>query len=70
MNIIAYFIVNEPSLGRQWTNGGANLVSWTKGVLDGIAGFDVEMARMGTDGLQLIARNGRPKFPFLSAKVA
>ncbi|CAA7262353.1 unnamed protein product [Cyclocybe aegerita] len=53
----AYFIINEPSANRQWTNNAANLVSWSKGVLDGIHGFDVEMARMSQDGLMLIARN-------------
>lgn len=39
-------------------NGATNLVTWEKGVLDGIYGFDVEMARMSQDGLMKLARNG------------
>src|SRR5260221_7777585 len=53
-----YFIINEPSAQREWINGTPNLVSWSKGLLDGIDGFDVELARMSTDGLTLVARNG------------
>jgi len=53
-----YFIINEPSAQREWVNGAPNLVSWSKGLLDGIDGFDVELARMSTDGLTLVARNG------------
>ena len=54
-----YFLIDEPALKREWSNNAANLVSWQKGVLDGIYGFDVEMARMSTDGLMLVARNGK-----------
>jgi hypothetical protein len=53
-----YFIINEPAAQREWMNNAANLVSWSKGLLDGIHGFDVEIARMSTDGLTLVARNG------------
>ena len=53
-----YFLINEPAAQRQWVNNAANLVTWSKGLLDGIDGFDVEMARMSTDGLTLVARNG------------
>jgi len=52
-----YFLIDEPALKREWSNNAANLISWQKGVLDGINGFDVEMARMSTDGLMLVARN-------------
>jgi len=38
-------------------NGATNLVTWEKGVLDGINGFDIEMARMSQDGLMKLARN-------------
>jgi len=53
-----YFIINEPAAQREWINNAPNLVSWSKGLLDGIEGFDVELARMSTDGLTLVARNG------------
>ncbi|KAF8147703.1 hypothetical protein B0H34DRAFT_669357 [Crassisporium funariophilum] len=55
--VSGYFIIDEPQKGREWSNNAANLVSWKKGLLDGINGFDVEMARMSQDGLTLIARN-------------
>ena len=45
-------------------NGATSLVTWEKGVLDGVYGFDVEMARMSQDGLMKLARNG-PYCPFL-----
>ncbi|KAF9456911.1 hypothetical protein BDZ94DRAFT_1314710 [Collybia nuda] len=53
----AYFVITEPTRESQWTNGVANPVTWRKGVLDGIAGFDVEMARLSQDGLTFVARN-------------
>lgn len=54
-----YLVINEPAAQREWANNAPNLVSWSKGLLDGIHGFDVEMARMSTDGLTLVARNGQ-----------
>lgn len=45
-------------MNTQWVNNVSNLVSWTKGVGDGITGFDIEMTRLSEDGLTLIARNG------------
>lgn len=38
-------------------NNQANLIQWNKGLLDGVNGFDVEMARLSTEGLTLIAKN-------------
>ena len=55
---VGYFVIDEPAAQRQWVNNAANLVSWSKGVLDSINGFDIEMARMSTNGLVLVARNG------------
>ena len=55
-----YLVINEPAAQREWVNNAPNLVSWSKGLLDGIYGFDVELARMSTDGLTLVARNGQP----------
>lgn len=52
-----YFIISSPAAQSQWQNNVANLITWEKAVLDGIYGFDVEMARMSTDGLTLVARN-------------
>jgi len=52
-----YFIISSPAAQSQWQNNVANLITWEKGVLDDIYGFDVEMARMSTDGLTLVARN-------------
>jgi hypothetical protein len=51
-------VISEPTRTSQWTNGVANPVAWRKGVLDGIASFDVEMARLSQDGLTFVARNG------------
>ena len=50
-------MITAPAAQTQWQNNAANLVLWEKGVLDDIYGFDVEMARMSTDGLTLVARN-------------
>ncbi|KAF9034320.1 hypothetical protein BJ165DRAFT_674347 [Panaeolus papilionaceus] len=52
-----FFVVQEPNKQTQWVNNAANVITWRKSLLDGINGFDLEMARMGTDGLTLIAKN-------------
>ncbi|KAF8873166.1 hypothetical protein CPB84DRAFT_1727525 [Gymnopilus junonius] len=52
-----YFVVTNPAASAQWPNNAANLVTWQKGVLDGVDMFDLEMARMSQDGLILVARN-------------
>ncbi|KAK0200655.1 hypothetical protein DFS33DRAFT_1353974 [Desarmillaria ectypa] len=51
----AYFFVTEPTEGGQWRNGEVNVISWEKGVLDGVDSFDVEMTRLSEDGLTYIA---------------
>jgi len=53
----AYFVVEGPVSNTPWLNNATNVVSWAKGVKDGIAGFDLEMTRMSQDGLFLIAKN-------------
>ncbi|KAJ6513817.1 hypothetical protein C8R47DRAFT_1091960 [Mycena vitilis] len=53
----AYFMVTAPKLNDQWANGDTRMVSWTKGAKDGITSFDIEMSRLSTDGLTLIAKN-------------
>lgn len=61
----AYFVINQPTSSTQWSNGAANLVSWTKGLEDGIDAFDVELARLTDDGLIFVARDGEHNFEFL-----
>ncbi|KAI0920705.1 hypothetical protein AcW1_002373 [Taiwanofungus camphoratus] len=51
-----YFIITEPTTGVQWANGQSNLVSWSKGLLDGIDTFDIELQRLSVDGLSYIAQ--------------
>jgi len=53
----AYFLIQSPGNTTQLVNNVANVITWTKGVDDGIFGFDLEMTRMSVDGLFLIARN-------------
>ena len=54
----AYFLITEPSSSTTWVNGAANLITWSKGLLDGITSFDVELARLSQDGLIFIAKDG------------
>jgi hypothetical protein len=49
--------VTSPTKGVQWANGQTYPVSWTKGLLDGIDFIDLELTRMQSDGLILIARD-------------
>ncbi|KAJ6500339.1 hypothetical protein C8R45DRAFT_977330 [Mycena sanguinolenta] len=53
----AYFVATAPQLNDQWANGQTRLVAWTKGVNDGVTSFDIEMSRLSTDGLTLVAKN-------------
>ncbi|KAJ6611792.1 hypothetical protein B0H10DRAFT_346422 [Mycena sp. CBHHK59/15] len=53
----SYFVVTAPELNDQWANGETRMVSWSKGALDGITSFDIEMSQLSTDGLTLIAKN-------------
>ncbi|KAJ3717250.1 hypothetical protein DFJ43DRAFT_1134506 [Lentinula guzmanii] len=55
--VSSYFIINEPASSSQWSNGASNLISWTKGLEDGIGAFDVELARLTDDGLIFVARD-------------
>ncbi|KAK7439521.1 hypothetical protein VKT23_017450 [Stygiomarasmius scandens] len=52
----AYFVITEPTSSTQWKNGEAHVVTWSKGG-DDITGFDVELARLGDDGLIYVARD-------------
>lgn len=51
------FQVTSPTKGVQLANGQTFPVTWTKGLLDGVNFFDLELTRMSTDGLILIARD-------------
>lgn len=62
----SYFEISNPAPGAQWVNNGVNVITWEKGLRDGINGFDVEMARMSQDGLMLLARNGASRSLSLS----
>ncbi|KAI9572309.1 hypothetical protein HD554DRAFT_2068872 [Boletus coccyginus] len=52
-----YFVVNQPSTSTSWANGSPYPFSWTKGLLDGINSFDVELTRLSADGLIFVAKN-------------
>ncbi|KAH9911781.1 uncharacterized protein BXZ73DRAFT_82634 [Epithele typhae] len=52
-----YLVINAPAKGTQWVNGATNPISWTKGLLDSVSTFDIEMSRMSDDGLIYVARN-------------
>jgi len=61
----SYFIINQPTKGSKWVNGVTNYASWTQGVGQGIDVFDVELARLSTDGLLFVARNVPSNAPSL-----
>jgi hypothetical protein len=51
------FLVTYPTKGIEVSNGQTFPLTWTKGLLDGIDIFDLELTRMSTDGLILLARD-------------
>ncbi|EGN94810.1 hypothetical protein SERLA73DRAFT_187871 [Serpula lacrymans var. lacrymans S7.3] len=53
----SYFIINQPGASSSWKNGSPYPVMWTKGLLDGVNSFDVEITRLSEDGLYYVARN-------------
>jgi len=57
-NIPTYFIITNPTKGQTWSNNATNLVQWTAAVDQVPYGvFDVELARLSTDGLLMVAMN-------------
>ncbi|KAJ7632321.1 hypothetical protein FB45DRAFT_912150, partial [Roridomyces roridus] len=52
-----YFMVTGPQLNDQWANGETRAVSWVKGANDGVTSFDIELSRLSSDGLTLVAKN-------------
>ncbi|KAI0058761.1 hypothetical protein BV25DRAFT_1829753 [Artomyces pyxidatus] len=53
----AYFQVTSPSKGVQWANNQTYPISWSKGLFDGVDTFDLELSRLGTDGLVFVAKD-------------
>ncbi|KAK0449422.1 hypothetical protein EV421DRAFT_1781846 [Armillaria borealis] len=53
----SYFMIKEPREGAQWSNDAVNVLSWEKGVWDGVTHFDIEMTRLSEDGITYIAYN-------------
>ncbi|EJD04676.1 uncharacterized protein FOMMEDRAFT_18445 [Fomitiporia mediterranea MF3/22] len=53
----SYFSFIQPTTGTEWVNGQANPILWEKGLLDGVAMFDLELARLSQDGLIKAALN-------------
>lgn len=62
------FIINQPSASTSWANGSPYPISWTKGLLDGIGTFDIELTRLHEDGLIFVAHNGKPSRARVYAK--
>ncbi|CCM02056.1 uncharacterized protein FIBRA_04132 [Fibroporia radiculosa] len=52
-----YWEVTSPTSGVEWVNGRANLLAWSKGLLDGIDMFDIEMQRLSVAGVSFVAHN-------------
>jgi hypothetical protein len=50
-------MISQPTVGSSWSNDAPNLLSWTKGVLDNIDTFDIEMTRLSQDGLTFVAKD-------------
>ena len=50
--------ITEPANGVVWTNGQANLISWSKALDDGVSQFDIELQRLSTSGLTYVAHLG------------
>ncbi|KAJ7577249.1 hypothetical protein C8J56DRAFT_754698, partial [Mycena floridula] len=61
----SYFTITSPSTVSTWNNDRDNILTWSKSPTDGISHFDIEMARLSTDGLLYVARNVPAVPPFL-----
>ncbi|TEB22157.1 hypothetical protein FA13DRAFT_1521609 [Coprinellus micaceus] len=65
-SVSAYFLVTYPTRAAQWAQGTTHQLTWEKGLLDGVEGYDVELTRMSRDELVLVARNVPAKPPALN----
>ncbi|KAG9088893.1 hypothetical protein FRC07_012454 [Ceratobasidium sp. 392] len=54
--IPSYFKIKTPSPSTPWLVGQANPITW-QSAQEGVTQFDVELARLKTDGLLFVARN-------------
>ncbi|KAF9222749.1 hypothetical protein BS17DRAFT_783332 [Gyrodon lividus] len=61
-----YFIVNQPGASSSWATDSPYPVSWTKGLLDGIDTFDIELTRLHADGLYLVVKDVPSTFKTLN----
>ncbi|KAG8685896.1 hypothetical protein FRC09_014473 [Ceratobasidium sp. 395] len=52
----AYFKIKSPSPATPWLVGQANPITWVS-ANEGVTQFDIELARLKTDGLLFVARN-------------
>ena len=50
--------MNSPASGGTWVNGATNPITWTKGLLDDVSVFDIELSTMSSNGLIYVARSG------------
>lgn len=55
------FIVTQPSASSSWANGSPYPLSWSKGLLDGVDSFDIELTRLNENGIYWVAKNGEPR---------
>ncbi|KAK0459958.1 uncharacterized protein EV420DRAFT_1478506 [Desarmillaria tabescens] len=53
----SYFTIKEPQGSTQWLNNAVNVLSWEKGVWDGLTFFDIEMTRLNVKGITYVAFN-------------
>jgi len=49
--------ITSPNANTVWLDGTTNAVEWTVGRED-VNIFDIELARLGAEGLKFVARNG------------
>ncbi|KAH7906120.1 hypothetical protein BJ138DRAFT_1130112 [Hygrophoropsis aurantiaca] len=63
---VGYFQITGPSTSSPhfngstyptWSNGSPYPVQWSKGTRDGVDSFDIELARLNTDGIVFVAMN-------------
>jgi len=54
--IPSYFMIKSPSPTAPWLVGQSNPITWIS-AQEGVTQFDVELARLTTDGLLFVARN-------------
>ncbi|PBK93915.1 hypothetical protein ARMGADRAFT_928436, partial [Armillaria gallica] len=59
----AYFTIKEPQESTQWLNNAVNVLSWEKGIWDGLLFFDIEMVRLNAVGITYVAFNAHPSSP-------